>query len=117
MKLDERLVLFNSEDSCVPLVPILDVDQKDFSAFLQSAAASVPGFAEIIRRFPKELLLKHVFHASFSGYWPERALAWLSADEGLQSRFREELEAFVGNKVMPQGARQKAKRIVQSLRV
>ncbi len=115
MQLDAQLVFFNSEEKCVPLAPILEVEEKKFFGFLESAAISNPTYSESIRKFPKELLLKHVFHTSFSGYWPERALAWLAADKNLQPLFKDELERFVQNKVMPQGARQEARRIVQSL--
>lgn len=68
-----------------------------------------------IDRFPKVMFLKHVFHASFSGYWPEKALTWLKADPSVQKYFSCELEQFVNSKVMPQGVRQRAKKILQSL--
>ncbi|MES2407097.1 MAG: hypothetical protein V4528_07230 [Pseudomonadota bacterium] len=114
MQLNGNLVFFNSEDKCVPLVPILELEEKKFLDFLESAALLSPIGSECMRTFPKELLLRHVFHTSFSGYWPERALAWLETDKSLHPLFKDELEKFMQNKVMPQGARQKAKRMVQS---
>ena len=112
---DERFVFFDSEEQCVPLGPILEMEEVKFSDFLESAAASNSDYSESIRRFPKELLLKHVFHTSFSGYWPEKALAWLISDENIQPLFKDELEKFIENKTMPQGARQRAKKIVKSI--
>ena len=116
MQLDNRLVIFDSEDKCMPLSPILEVEAQKFADFLKTAEISAPNYSKVIRQFPKELLLKHIFHTSFSGYWPERALAWLIDDDNLQSLFENELEKFIYNKVMPQGARQRAKKIVHSLR-
>jgi hypothetical protein len=115
MQVDEQVVFFDSEDKCVPLAPILEVEGEKLFEFLQSAALVNSSQSECINKFPKVLLLKHVFHTSFSGYWPERALGWLGTDKAIQPLFRDELERFVQNKTMPQGARQKAKRIVQSL--
>lgn len=112
---DGQVIFFDSEDQCVPLGPILETDAENFFAFLENVAASNSGYAESIRRFPKALLLKHIFHTSFSGYWPERALGWLAVDKAIQPLFKDELEKFIQNKVMPQGARQKAKRIIQNL--
>lgn len=112
---DERVVFFNSEELCVHLCPILEMEERKFFDFLESAVASNLGYSESIRRFPKESLLKHVFHTSFSGYWPERALAWLNADEHIQPLFKDELKKFIENKVMPQGARQRAKKIMNSI--
>jgi hypothetical protein len=116
MKLGERIVLLDSEDKCVPLEPILDVDEKLFFNFLQEASLELPAYADSIALFPKVPLLKHVFHTSFSGYWPERAIAWLDADPSIQGLFQDELEKLILNKVMPQGLRQRAKRILQRLR-
>jgi hypothetical protein len=115
MKMGERLLLLDSEEKCVPLEPILEVDVNLFFKFLHDVGKESPAYAESIDRFPKVLLLKHVFHTSFSGYWPQKALTWLSADPGIQNLFQTELQIFSGNKVMPQGARQQAKRILQRL--
>ena len=112
---DGRLILLDSEDRCMPLGPILEIEERKLFDFLEGAAASNPNYSESIRRFPKEFLLKHIFHTSVTGYWPERALVWLAADKTLQPLFKDELEKFIQNKVMPQGARQKAKKIVRSI--
>lgn len=115
MQVDERIVFIDSEDRCMPLAPILELDERMFFDFLRDTEKLVPAYVESIRRFPKSLLIKHVFHTSFSGYWPEKALAWLIADKGIQPQFRDELARFIENKVMPQGARQMARRIVRGL--
>ena len=98
------------------LMPVLEIESKKFSDFLKEVEISAPDYSDVIRRFPKYLLLKHVFHTSVSGYWPERALAWLKDDADIQPLFENELEKFVNQKTMPQNARQTAKKIVNSLR-
>lgn len=115
MKLSDRIVFLDSEDKCVPLEPILDVEEALFFNFLREVKMTYPAYAKSIDRFPKILLLKHVFHTSFSGYWPEKALSWLTADASVQKNFYYELKKFTENKVMPQGIRQNAKKILQSL--
>ena len=115
MLLDNGVVLLNSEEHCMPLLPILEIDEREFFEFLQDVANSNKAYSEVIARFPKELLLKHVFHTSFSGYWPEKALVWLLDDKDIQSAFREELTQFAENSVMPQGARQRAKKILKAV--
>jgi hypothetical protein len=112
---DGRLIFFDSEEKCVPLGPILETDEQTFNEFLEKIVASNPDYSESIKKFPKELLLKHIFHTSVTGYWPERALAWLASDRDLCPLFRDELEIFIKNKKMPQGARQKAKKLIKSI--
>lgn len=116
MQLDGRTVILDSEDKCMPLAPILEIEAKKLFGFLKAAEAYAPDYAEVLHRFPKELLLKHVFHTSFSGYWPDRALAWLIDDSNLQPLFVDELRKFIDNKVMPQGARQRAAKIVKAIK-
>lgn len=88
------------------LVVLVETPVEVFSAFLEASALSMPAYAELIRRFPIGLLLKHIFHYyTWSDYWGERALNWLGANGPLQAEFRGELEAFMSNKGMPQGAR------------
>ena len=113
MRIDDRVVMLDAESKLMPLGPLLGVPQAEFSAFLQRAADALPLWAQRVRAFPKEALLKHIFHTSHSSYWPERALDWLAADQELWPQFRDELEAFSTNKVMPQAARQHAKRILR----
>lgn len=115
MQLGERLFLLDSEDKCVPLEPILEVEESVFFNFLDEARKAFPAYSASIDRFPKVMLLKHVFHTSFSGYWPEKALTWLDADPRIQSLFQEELQIFTEKKTMPQGARQKARKILKYL--
>jgi hypothetical protein len=115
MQIDNKIVLLDSEDRCMPLLPVLEIDERQFFEFLQNAANSNAAFSKVIAKFPKELLLKHVFHTSFTGYWPEKALAWLLDDKDLQPVFRAELLHFSENSVMPQGARQKAQKILKAL--
>jgi hypothetical protein len=55
-------------------------------------------------------------HRSVQVARPGKALTWLIADPSIQGRFHDELMAFVENKAMSQGARQKARRILQGLR-
>jgi hypothetical protein len=115
MKMDERVLLLDSEGKCVPLEPILEVEENLFFKFLQDVRKEVPSYADAIDQFPKVMLLKHVFHTAYSGYWPQKALNWLSADSGIQNLFQDELEIFAKNKVMPQAARQQARRILHRL--
>jgi hypothetical protein len=110
--LEERVIFFNNEEKCVPLVQVLELDEQAFFVFLGDAMSLKPDYAEAIRNFPKLLLLKHVFNSSFSGYWPERALEWISSDQQMQFLLRNELDRFSKNRVMPQRARQIAKRMV-----
>lgn len=112
MQLGERLIVLDSEGKCVPLEPILELEENAFFNFLEDVKKAFPAYAAAINHFPKVILLKHVFHTSFSGYWPERALTWLDADPGIQSLLQEELRMFAEKKTMPQGARQKARRIL-----
>jgi len=111
----DDLVFFDSEAKCMPLVPILDAGVEELFSFLEKAANSNSDYSDVIRKFPQNLLIKHVFHTSFSSYWPEKAFAWLSADTSLHPAFLHELEKITTNKAMPQGMRQKAKKIVKSL--
>ncbi|MDR1163761.1 MAG: hypothetical protein LBM17_08030 [Candidatus Accumulibacter sp.] len=115
-QLDERLIFFDSEEKCMLLMPILEIEAEKFLDFLKRAELHAPAYSNAIRRFPKALLLKHVFHTAVSGYWIEKALAWLVDDGALQSRFSDELEKIIDKKIMPQAVRQKARKIVKSLR-
>ncbi|WLE58853.1 hypothetical protein GIY62_17360 [Burkholderia plantarii] len=114
MRVDDRVIALDEESKFVPLGPVLDVPGVEFFAFLQRAAVAAPNWAELLLAFPKETLLKHVFHTSYSSYWPERALSWLIADQALWPRFGDELKAFSTNKVMPQGARQHAQKMLRT---
>jgi hypothetical protein len=113
IQLGGRVIFFNSEERCVPLVQMLEMEEQEFSTFLDDAISLKPDYAEAIRKFPKLLLLKHVFNSSFSGYWPERALEWISSDQQTQSLLNIELDKFSRNRVMPQRARQIAKRMTK----
>jgi len=115
MQFDSQLVFFDSEDKCMPLMPLLEIESKKIFDFLKIVEISASNYSEVVRRFPKELLIKYVFHTSCSGYWPEKALAWLVEDDALQPLFKDELIEFINNKVMPQGARQKAKKLIRTL--
>lgn len=114
VRVEDRVIALDEESKFVPLWPVLDVSEADFAAFLRRAAAAAPAWSRLVQSFPKETLLKHVFHTSYSSYWPERALDWLAADQELWPRFRDELKAFSTNKVMPQGARQHAQRMLRA---
>jgi hypothetical protein len=115
MQLDGRTVSIDSEEKCVPLIPVLELEEAKFVEFLREMEKAYPEFAARIHEFPKGLLLKHVFHTSVSGYWPEKALTWLVNDRALQSSFTKELEVFSTNRVMPQRARQIANKLVRDL--
>lgn len=114
---DGRLITFDSERWCTPLGPILDKDAKTFFDFLDSAAAAYPAYAESIHSFPTRLLIAYILQTSVTGYWPEKALEWLIFDKPIQPLLKDELEKFIEKKNMPQGARQKAKRILKTLQV
>lgn len=106
--------MLDAESKFMPLGPLLDVPEAEFSAFLQRTARANPLRAQQVLAFPKEALLKHTFHTAHSSYWPERALDWLAADQGLWPQFRDELKKFSTNKAMPQAARQHAQRLLRA---
>jgi len=110
-----RLISFDSVESCMPLAPILEIEEKIFFRFLECIAFFKPDYSEAIYCFPKYLLIKYIFQTSFSGYWPERALEWLVSDENIQPLFQDELERLIGNKVMPQILRQRAKKMLRRI--
>jgi hypothetical protein len=109
--MEERTIAVDSENKCMYLLPLLELDSVEFFEFLKHAQQRFPQVAESIKNFPKIWLLKHAFHNSVSAYWPERALNWLEKDAALRPFLKEELETFVVNKIMPQQARQRAKRM------
>ncbi|MDO8312663.1 MAG: hypothetical protein Q7T25_12055 [Sideroxyarcus sp.] len=115
MLLDDHPIFFNSEERCALLAPVLEIDEEKFLEFLENSAISNPIYGEKIRDFPQTALLKHIFHSSYSGYWPEKALAWLAIDKVLQQNFKVELEDFMKNKIMPQRSRQIAKKMLNGL--
>lgn len=113
-RMNGGVLVLDAESKFVPLGPLLEMQPGEFSAFMQRAAAANPRFAQQIGGFPREALLKHIFHTSFSSYWPERALAWLETEQALWPRFQSELLTFSKNKVMPQRARQHAQKMLQT---
>lgn len=113
VRIDDSVLMLDAESKFVPLGPLLEMQPGEFLVFVQKAAAANPRFAHQISRFPREMLLKHIFHTSYSSYWPERALDWLTEDQRLWSQFKDELKGFSTNKVMPQAARQHAKRLLR----
>ena len=110
----DRELTLDAEGKLVPLGPLLELPVATFTAFLERSAAAHPAHADAIRAFPRQALLKHVFHTSFSSYWPERALAWMADDPASWPVFADELKHFAENKAMPQGARQQAARMARS---
>lgn len=115
MKLNEQMVYFDEEAKCVHLLPVLEQECASFAGQLQLAERTYPAFASSIRSLPKKMLFRHVFDTSVSGYWPEKALAWLADDTALQASLRQELEAFTQNKNMPQHLRQRAKGMLRKV--
>jgi hypothetical protein len=115
VRVDGVVIALEAENDFVPLVPLLEVPEEDFAALLRRIVATASAWSHRMQTFPKETLLKHVFHTSYSGYWPERALSWLAADRALWSQFRDELMAFSTNKSMPQTARQHAQRMLRAI--
>lgn len=113
VRIEGSVVVLDAESKYVPLGPLLETPSAELTAFLQRAAEAMPAWRAQILAFPKEVLLKHIFHTSYSSYWPERALAWLATDQELWPQFREELERFSKNKVMSQGARQHAQQMLK----
>lgn len=113
MRVRGQIANLDYEDKFMPLGPLLDVKPSEFSAYIDKVAKSYPAIAHWVESFPKEKLLKYVFHSSYSSYWPVRALAWLEADRGLWPNFTAELHKFSANKDMPQSARQKAFKLLK----
>ncbi|WP_152682688.1 hypothetical protein [Caenimonas sp. SL110] len=100
----------NNEQTCILAIPVLEADPRKFYSFLKGLT---PTLAEAAETFPLEMVLKVVFHTSFSGYWPQRALEWLGANEAPVDKLESELRSFSINKAMPQKARQTAYMLVR----
>lgn len=108
MRIRGQVTEMDSEAKFMPLGPLLEVNESEFSSYIERMSKVAPDCAASIREFPKENLLKYVFHTAYSSYWPERALIWLEADKPLWPKFENELRKFSTNKGMSQPARQKA---------
>jgi hypothetical protein len=61
-RIDGNILVLDAESKFVPLGPLLEIQPGDFSAFVQRAAVTNPRFAQQIGHFPREMLLKHIFH-------------------------------------------------------
>lgn len=101
--------------TCVHLLPVLELGVQDFLEFLVTAELRFPQYAASIRKFPTKSLLREAFNTSRAGYWQTKALDWLENDPTMQQSLKAELEAFTLNKLMPQGSRQTAKRMIRNL--
>lgn len=115
MCIGDSVLVLDAESKFVPLGPLLEMQPAEFFAFLKTAATTNQYFAHQIEKFPWEMMLKHVFHTSYSSYWPERALVWLETDQALWPKFQNELLTFSNNKVMPQRARQRARNMLRTV--
>lgn len=111
----DRCVFFESEPSCVHLLPVLELDGNDFFALLSRSEILFPEYANSIRKFPKLLLIQHAFRHYSSDYWPGKAMTWLERDPGLQPLLVAELDEISGNKANSQQLRQRAKRMLRGL--
>lgn len=113
LRLGGDVLPLNSESTFVPVGPLLELPVNEFQEFLQRAAAENPSFSEQILGFPRNMLLKHIFHTSYSSYWPERAIAWLATESASWTKFQQELLALSKNKAMPQKMRQQAHKMLR----
>ena len=114
LRLGGDVLPLDPESTFVPLGPLLELPVNEFHQFLQRAAVGNPSFSQQILRFPINTLLKHIFHTSYSSYWPEKALAWLATEPAAWTEFQQELLILSKNKVMPQKTRQKAHKMLRS---
>lgn len=114
LRLGGDILLLNAESTFVPVGPLLELPANEFHEFLQRAALGNPSFSQQILGFPQNILLKHIFHTSYSSYWPERAIAWLATEPAAWSNFQKELLVLSKNKAMPQQLRQQAHKMLMS---
>ncbi|MES2159687.1 MAG: hypothetical protein V4476_00900 [Pseudomonadota bacterium] len=110
-----RVLAIDPDIMCIHLLPVLELPAQDFLEFLVTAELRFPQYAASIRKFPTKSLLRQAFNTSGAGYWQAKALDWLENDPALQQTLKAELEALTLNKVMPQGSRQTAKRMIRNL--
>jgi len=108
-RVDERIVLLNSERNFVPVTALLETSCDEFVEFLRRTSSVLVDHRQLILDFPFEPLFKHVFHTYPSSYWPELALAWLEVQKSSWPNYRAELAEFSQNKLMPQKSRHRAK--------
>lgn len=108
LRLGGDILPLDAESTFVPVGPLLELPVNEFNEFLQRAAVENPRFSEQILDFPRNMLLKHIFHTSYSSYWPEKAIAWLATEPTAWTKFQRELLALSKNKAMPQQMRQQA---------
>ncbi|HJV00946.1 MAG TPA: hypothetical protein VJ752_10375, partial [Burkholderiaceae bacterium] len=67
VEVNGQVECLDEEYKCVHLLPVLEQAPATFATQLRLAEQTCPAFAASIRKFPKRMLLKHVFHASVSG--------------------------------------------------
>lgn len=116
LRLDGDILPLDSESTFVPVGPLLELPANEFHEFLQRAAEKNPNFSQEILNFPRNILLKHILHTSYSSYWPEKAIAWLATEPTEWIKFQKELTALSKNKAMPQKMRQQALKMLGSKR-
>jgi len=114
VRINGDVLQLDEESKFVPVMPLLELTVNEFQEFLQRSAVASPKLVELILGFPRNVLLKHIFHTSYSSYWPEKALAWLATDPAAWPKFRQELLALSKNKAMPQKIRQQANKMMIS---
>ena len=112
---DESPVFFDTEDKCVLILILLELEPAAFERYLVDASSAVPEYANSIKRFPLMKLLKHAFNQSVSDYWPEKALLWMNAKPDLQRPLASELEHMMHNKAMSQSLRHRIRRMLREL--
>lgn len=114
LRLGGNILPLEAESTFVPVEPLLELSANEFRQFLQRSAVGNPSFSQKILGFPTNYLLKHIFHTSYSSYWPERALAWLATEPAAWTEFQQELLKLSENKAMPQKIRHQAYKMLRS---
>lgn len=112
---EEAPIYFVTEDKCIGLFILLDLNKAELRTFLSEAACNAPQYGESIRSLPISLMLKSIFRTSYSDYWPAKALDWLEDAPELLPAFVDELEYMVSHKVMSQALRHRARRMLRSV--
>lgn len=113
MQIGKEIIYFDAEKKITLLTSILEIDEDTVFRSLAIAKTLRPEYAEAIDRFPLTLLLKHIFHTSYSGYWPEKALSWVRNRPDVLPHIKDELLTFSKNSSMPQKSRQIARKLLQ----
>jgi hypothetical protein len=111
MELHGNVIFFESEESCMVLLPILEFKRAAFFNAL-NAVKNCDACA-INERFPEKLLLLFAFKYSLSDYWVELAYEWLLESKDTLNEIKVDLEKLVDKKAFSQKMGHKIRRLIR----